>query len=231
MIFSRWRRLPALGVGLVALACGGGDGGGTGPCTPGQATQLVQGGNQQQWYFGNPLPTPYSVTALDASSCPVPGIVVNWAIASGGGTVSSAQGTTNASGVASTVHTLGPAATTQDVTATPTGAPGLQAVTFHAFASAPPPTAAVSLASIRFNPSNVVVQVNTGTAGVGDVTWTWNDNPTSHNVTFTAGPTPRPANSDTKATGTYVATFTTVGTYNYTCTLHGGMNGTVTVVH
>jgi plastocyanin len=82
----------------------------------------------------------------------------------------------------------------------------------------------VSLQNIAFNPSSVVVQSGS------TVTWTWNDN-TQHNVTFTSGPTPRPADSATQLTGTHTGTFTTVGTYGYHCTLHGGMNGTVTVVH
>src|SRR5256884_8938228 len=39
----RGRRL-ALGTALLGFACGGKGGGGTGPCTPGAATQLVKNG-------------------------------------------------------------------------------------------------------------------------------------------------------------------------------------------
>jgi len=63
------------------------------------------------------------------------------------------------------------------------------------------------------------------------VTWTWAAGAVGHNVTFTSGPAPRPANSATQSTGSYSATFTTVGTYGYHCTIHAGMNGTVAVVH
>src|SRR2546422_3626703 len=88
-----WGRLPALGVVGLLLACGGGGGGGgTGPCTPGLATQLVKtSGDPPGWYFDNPLPSALNVTARDANNCAVPGVVVNWAVASGGGSVSPTQ--------------------------------------------------------------------------------------------------------------------------------------------
>src|SRR5438876_8656361 len=87
----RWDRLPALGLGLL-LACGGDGGGGMGPCTPGAATQLVKtSGNPPAWYFDNPLPSALNVTARDANNCAVPGVVVNWAVASGGGAVNRSE--------------------------------------------------------------------------------------------------------------------------------------------
>src|SRR5436190_23038613 len=108
MTFLRRGGLPMLGAGLLVLACGGDGGGGTGPCTPGAATQLVKnGGDAQPWYFNNPLPAALSVKALDASNCAVPGVVVNWAVASGGGGVTPVQSTTNASGVASANDSVG----------------------------------------------------------------------------------------------------------------------------
>src|SRR5438034_11062648 len=85
MTFLRWGGLPALGAGLLVLACGGDGGGGTGPCTPGAATQLVKtGGDAQSWYFDNPLPSALNVTVRDANNCAVPGVDVKWAVASGG---------------------------------------------------------------------------------------------------------------------------------------------------
>jgi plastocyanin len=228
MTFACLKRLPTFGAALVALACGG-DGGGTGPCSPGTAMQLVKGGDNQTWYFNNDLPTLLSVTARDASGCPVPGVDVNWAVASGGGSVNPMPSTTNASGVATTMYTLGPSGD-QSVTATAT-TPGVPPQTFTANASAPPTFAEVSLSGSQFVADSVVVQVNTGTPGVGDVTWTWNDNPITHDVTFTGCPTPRPANSPDMQTGTYPATFTTVGTCNYVCTFHIGMRGKVVVVN
>src|SRR2546429_86505 len=118
----RWERLPALGVVGLLLACGGGGGGGgTGPCTPGLATQLVKtSGDPPGWYFDNPLPSALNVTARDANNCAVPGVVVNWAVASGGGSVSPTQSTTGTSGVAATADSLG-STSPQTVTATFSG--------------------------------------------------------------------------------------------------------------
>src|SRR2546422_4476315 len=155
MNLLRWGGLPALGAGLLALACGGGGGGGgMGPCMPGAATQLVKtSGDPAPWYFNNPLPSPLSVTARDASNCPVPGVVVNWAVASGDGAISPAQSTTNASGVATTADSLG-STSAQTVTATFTGLP--TPVTFSASASAPPTAAAVTVSNNSFNPNAAV---------------------------------------------------------------------------
>src|SRR2546425_11702008 len=149
-------RLAGLGAALLAAACGGGGGGGMGPCTPGAATQLVKTtGDPGPWYFNNPLPSPLSVTARDASGCPVPGVVVNWAVASGDGAISPAQSTTNASGVATTADSLG-STSPQTVTATFTGLP--TAVTFTASATTPPASAAVTVSNNNFNPDNSVIQ-------------------------------------------------------------------------
>src|SRR3989454_7267516 len=99
----RWDRLPALGVVGLLLACGGDGGGGTGPCTPGPATQLAKnGGDAQSWYVNNPLPTPLSVIVRDANNCPLPRVVVKWAIQAGGGGVRPPPSTTNSSGGTST---------------------------------------------------------------------------------------------------------------------------------
>lgn len=60
------------------------------------------------------------------------------------------------------------------------------------------------------------------------MTWTWAGN-NPHNINFTSGAN-RPTGTPTAiTTGTYVATFGSVGTYNYNCTLHGGMRGAIFV--
>src|SRR6266704_5298714 len=202
----RWDRLPALGVGLL-LACGGDGGGGMGPCTPGAATQLVKtSGDGQSWYFDNPLPSALNVTARDANNCAVPGVVVNWAVASGGGAVSPTQSTTGTSGVAAAADSIG-STSPQTVTATFSGlaAP----VTFTATASAPPTSAAVSVNDNVFSPGSAVIQSG------GMVTWTWAGQNT-HNLTFTGGPAPQPLNEGNHGNGaTAQRTITTVGRYTY----------------
>src|SRR5437773_1506983 len=192
MTFLRWGGLPALGAGLLVLACGGDGGGGTGPCTPGAATQLVKtGGDAQSWYFNNPLPAALSVTARDASGCPVPGVVVNWAVASGDGAISPAQSTTSASGVATTADSLG-STSSQTVTATFTGL--ATSMTVSASASAPATSGAVSVLDDHFDPTSAVIK--TGST----VTWTWGGQ-NSHNLTFSGGPAPPPLRSEERRVG------------------------------
>ena len=69
-----------------------------------------------------------------------------------------------------------------------------------------------------FTPANIVVAVGT------TVTWTWSPNVTTHNVVFSDG-----AKSPDQSAGTFTRTFSAAGTFNYSCTLHSGMNGTVKV--
>jgi len=73
-----------------------------------------------------------------------------------------------------------------------------------------------------FNSQNESVPVN------GTVTWTWSG-VMAHNVTFTAGPAPLPTTSCTQSFGSHSVTFTTAGNYDYVCTLHAGMAGSVMV--
>jgi plastocyanin len=78
----------------------------------------------------------------------------------------------------------------------------------------------VEVVDNQFNPSSI--QVAPGTT----VTWTWGSNATAHNVTFGDGV----ASSQLQGTGaSYSRTFAAAGTFSYTCTLHGGMNGSVLV--
>jgi plastocyanin len=72
-----------------------------------------------------------------------------------------------------------------------------------------------------FEPNNVYVILN------GTVTWT-NDAGRNHNVTF-AATTGAPANIANYSDGSVLRTFATSGTFNYQCTLHSGMTGTVRV--
>src|SRR2546421_5743049 len=183
MRLERPGRWLALGEAVLGFACGGKEGGGTGPCTPGAATQLVKNaGDAQDWFFNNPLPAALSVKALDASNCAVPGVVVNWGVAAGGGgAVAPAQSTTNASGIASATDSIG-STSPQKVTATFTGLATPD--TFTVTAKAPSITEAVDVRNNNFNLANVVIQTG------GTVTWTQTG--VGHNVTFTGGPTPLP---------------------------------------
>lgn len=88
------------------------------------------------------------------------------------------------------------------------------------------PVAAANVAILsaggnRFEPAEVFVIQN------GTVTWN-NGSGVNHNVTFSVAPG-APLNIDTFSSGVVQRTFTTSGTYNYQCTLHAGMNGSVRV--
>lgn len=77
----------------------------------------------------------------------------------------------------------------------------------------------VWMKNIAFNPSTINISVN------GTVTWTNKDN-VDHDITaddnsFVSG--------NLGPGGKYSHQFTTAGTFNYRCTLHPGMNGTVVV--
>src|SRR5881227_497399 len=153
------KQLCVLGAVLGALSCGG-DGGTT---PPGPPVDLLKAGDNQSWYFNNPLPTALSVTAVDVDGRAVPGVVITWAVASGGGSVTPTQSTTNANGVATTTDSID-GSTIQMVNATFTGLAG--PVSFTEQATTPPTAAAVNVGDNFFDKASVVVQVN------HTVTWT-----------------------------------------------------------
>lgn len=85
--------------------------------------------------------------------------------------------------------------------------------------STPVLTNAVGVSNNEFSVPSI--QVSAGTT----VTWTWASNAVEHNVTFNDGPT----SGNRGANATFTRTFASAGTFSYHCTIHSGMNGTVTV--
>ena len=166
----------------------------------------------------------YTVQSRDSHGNPKGGVTIDWAVATGGGSIAPPQNTTAvANGNASATRTLG--AGTGDQTATAIAAALLppDTVTFTTTAAI---VTTVQVANNSFTPDDLTVPVNTV------VTWNWQAATSPHNVTFTA-PTPpgTPNNIPDKSTvGTVTRTFNTVGTFNYSCTNHPGMNGSVTVI-
>jgi len=217
------KRVITLVAAVSAWACSGDS---TQP--PGPPLDLMKsGGDGQSWYFNNRLPTPLSVTAVDASSRPVPGVVVTWAVTSsaGSGAVNPQQSTTDAGGVATTTDSLG-ASTTQTVSASFTGLQS--AATFTEIGSAPPTSGAVDVRDDNFNLPDIVVQTGS------NVTWT-RTGVNHHNVTFVSGPSILSKIFETDLeNGTATSrtrSFAVPGTYRYSCTNHANMNGSVTAVH
>jgi len=200
--------------GLATLACGGGTSS-TGPAGPVTQIRKVTTTDNQGWYVNNPLPRPDSINALDGNGRPVKGVVINWTVTSGGGSVSAAVDTTDSLGQAQNTFTLGPTAHIQTISAATT-VPGVAAVTFTAFADTAPTSAAVHVEDDQFVNPTVAVRVN------GPVTWTWGGMH-EHSVTFDD------SSSATQEVGSYQRVFSQAGTYNYTCSVYG-MGGSVIVL-
>lgn len=79
--------------------------------------------------------------------------------------------------------------------------------------------ATVQVTSTAFTPS--LVNLRSG----GVVTWVWADTTSQHNVTFNNSL----LSSQTQSSGLHSVVFQTVGTFNYTCTVHSGMTGSIVV--
>ena len=77
----------------------------------------------------------------------------------------------------------------------------------------------IVISNMAFGPSSKTVAVGT------TITWT-NQDAVGHNVTSTSGAF---ASSTLGQGGTYSFTFNTAGIYNYKCTIHPAMTGTITV--
>jgi hypothetical protein len=88
--------------------------------SPGPPTKISAfAGNAQQAAPGTAVANPLSARVVDAGGNPKPGVDVTFAVASGGGSLSSTQGTTDANGVATSgTWTLGSGQCGQTVTAT-----------------------------------------------------------------------------------------------------------------
>lgn len=85
--------------------------------------------------------------------------------------------------------------------------------------TSPQQTSSVGVGNNLFSPANIQVAVGT------TVTWTWDASAITHNVTFADGV----GSGDKGANATFTRTFSAAGTFQYQCTLHSGMAGSVLV--
>ena len=105
------------------------------------ATMTPFAGNNQTARPGRPIATLPSVRITDAAGIPVPGYVVTFVVVTGGGTITGAEATTNADGIATVGSwTLGPTIGDNQLTAT-AGTLGGSPFTFRATAVALPAAA------------------------------------------------------------------------------------------
>jgi plastocyanin len=82
----------------------------------------------------------------------------------------------------------------------------------------PVETNQVQVDNNTFRPASIKVAPNT------TVQWTWAQGATLHNVTFSDA-----ASGDQSQGHVFTKVFPTAGTFNYSCTIHAGMNGSVLV--
>jgi len=108
----------------------------TASATAGAASALaIVSGNNQSATVGGPLGSALVASVKDAYGNPVSGVSVNWAAASGGGSVSAATVATLANGTSSVFRTLGPTVGAQTTTASAAGTTPAS-VTFNATGNA-----------------------------------------------------------------------------------------------
>ena len=193
--------------------------------TAAASSLAIVSGNNQAGQTGDALASPLVVRVIDPFGNGVTGTPVTWAVTGGTATVNPTSSTTGLTGTASTQVTLGMTAGTIAIQAT-SGTLGGSPVTFTAQATAPAPNA-VQVINNQFVPATITVPVNT------TVTWTWGQNASQHNIT-PDNPSNVPSEpAISNAPHTYTHTFTTPGTYDYYCVVHGGpqtgMHGTVIV--
>ncbi|MBA3393087.1 MAG: Ig-like domain-containing protein [Deltaproteobacteria bacterium] len=146
----------------------------------GPPTQLtLASGNDQSAVVGTELATPLVVSVRDAEDNPVSGVSVVFAVASGGGSLSSSVATTNAMGQAQSRLTLGATAGANSVTVSATGFTS-PSITFTAngrvltyATDIKPILTAVCVSchstggSAQFTPLTTYAQVRFGTSSVG----------------------------------------------------------------
>jgi plastocyanin len=206
----RSRLLAALVISIGAAACSSSDGPGPPPNNPvldrvvvsPQAISIAAGQTQPITSQGQtPAGDPIAATTFAYSSAST-----NVATVSATGVVtglSAGQSTITVTG------TAGGVSKSATITATVTGTLPNEV------------TVAASGSSNVFTPASVAI------ARGGTVTWTFGAIP--HNVIF-GGAAGAPANINTTSNNAGIArTFNTSGNFDYTCSLHQGMNGNVIV--
>jgi len=148
----------SVGTATITASSSGKSGGATLTVEQPDASSIViSSGDQQTVRTGSTVPVAPSVVVRDASSQPIQGVTVSFAISGGGGSLTGSSATTNASGIASTGGwTLGPTPGANTLTAS---VAGVQPVTFTATARPPHWTVMVYMAADN----------NLAWAGIGDI--------------------------------------------------------------
>ena len=198
----------AAAIALAITACGGGGGGsGTGPIVTPTVASVAVSATASSLAVG--ATTQLSFVAKDAGGTAIPGLAATWSSQNSDIARVNATGAVVAQSVGATLLSaqVGSVTGTTLITVTPG--------TF-------PAAATVSTSS-----GNVFVPGEVDIAKMGSVTWQFFG--VTHNVTFTSGVTGTPANIPNSSNATTGLTFLVAGKYDYRCTIHAGMTGTVYV--
>lgn len=163
----------------------------------------------------------YTVQSRDRHNNPKGGVVIDWAVGTGGGSITPPENTTATNGNASANRTLSASTGPHTATATANDLSGTPSVTFT--------TTAVNVTTVEVRANSTFFPTAVTISAGGDVEWEWQGTTLAHNVTFAGSAAGTPTNIPDRTSGSITRTFTTAGTFNYTCTNHAGMNGTVTV--
>ena len=197
-----------VGAAVVVAACGGGSDGGPSGQTPVASVTVVPSATTTSICGTVTL----TATPRDAQGNALSRNVDNW---SGGGSILDLSGLTGA-----TVTGTGVGVGTANITATAGGQTSTAVpIAVTATGTAPATQTVAATTGNAFSPGCVEL------APGGSVTWTF---ASEHNVQF-QGSQPTGGNIDRTSTGSVSRTFPNAGNYEYTCTLHAGMNGRVVV--
>lgn len=202
---------PFFVVGIVA-ACGGGGGGNGTTNPPPPATVSFVSLTRTNVLLKPTETTSITATPKDASGNALTGHAVTW-------TVLPATGVANITPNGASVTISGAANGTATVTATS----DTKTADVHVTVSSTIPASAdvaVGANGNTFTPADADI-----TSG-GAVNFSWNG--VTHNVTWQTTPASVP-NIPDRSSGTVSVTLNQAGTYSYHCTIHPGMEGTVTV--
>jgi plastocyanin len=204
--------IPLFVLGTVG-ACGGGGGDTGGTTNPPPPANVSFVALTKSTVLLKPTETTtITATPKDVSGNVLSGRTVTW-------TVSPTTGVANITPSGESVTISGTADGSATVTATSEG----KAADVHVTVTSSIPAAAdvaVGAVGDTFNPADVDILKG------GTVTFSWNG--VTHNVTWLTTPT-SVSNITDRSSGSVPVTLNSSGTYSYHCTIHAGMNGTITV--
>ena len=196
---------------LAACGGGGGDGGGTTNPPPNAPVNFVTLSRTSALLKPSETTT-ITATPKDASGNALVGRVVTWSL-------TPTTGVANIAASGASVTITGAANGAATVTAT--------SETKTADVHVTVTTSIPSTAEVQVGANgNAFTPPDADIAAGGTVTFTWNG--VTHNVTWQTTPTSA-ANITDRSSGSVPLTLSQAGTYTYHCTLHAGMDGSITV--